>query len=37
MKRGPVVWEPGADADATSNLARYMRWLADDGGRAFAG
>jgi acetoacetyl-CoA synthetase len=37
MKRGPVVWEPGADADATSNLAGYMRWLADDGGRAFAG
>jgi acetoacetyl-CoA synthetase len=37
MKRGPVVWEPGADAVATSNLARYMRWLADDAGRAFAG
>jgi hypothetical protein len=36
MSRGPVVWAP-ADAAATeSGLARYMRWLADEAGRAFA-
>ena len=36
MSRGPVVWTPDADAAAGSQLARYMRWLADEGGRELA-
>jgi acetoacetyl-CoA synthetase len=36
MTRGPVVWAPGELA-AESQLARYMRWLAREHGRAFAG
>jgi acetoacetyl-CoA synthetase len=34
MSRGAVVWTPDADVATRSSLARYMRWLADDGGRA---
>jgi hypothetical protein len=36
MSRGPVVWTPDADAAAGSQLARYMRWLAEEGGRELA-
>jgi acetoacetyl-CoA synthetase len=36
MSRGAVVWTPAPDAAAGSQLARYMRWLADSCGRAFA-
>jgi acetoacetyl-CoA synthetase len=36
MSRGPVVWAPGELA-AESELARYLRWLAREDGRAFAG
>ena len=36
MSRGPVVWAPAADAAAGSRLTGYMRWLADERGRAFA-
>jgi hypothetical protein len=31
MSRGPVVWRPQEAAAAGSQLARYMRWLAQDG------
>ncbi|HEX6745044.1 MAG TPA: AMP-binding protein, partial [Solirubrobacteraceae bacterium] len=36
MTRGPVVWRPDEAAAAGSQLARYMRWLSEDGGRQLA-
>ena len=36
MSRGPVVWRPDEAAAAGSQLARYMRWLSEDGGRELA-
>jgi acetoacetyl-CoA synthetase len=36
MSRGAVVWEPDEAVAAGSQLARYLRWLAEDGGREFA-
>ena len=36
MSRGPVVWTPDESAAAGSQLARYMRWLAEEGGHEHA-
>ena len=35
MSRGAVLWEPPSQARATSQLARYMAWLAETTGRTF--
>jgi acetoacetyl-CoA synthetase len=37
MTTAPIVWTPRADAGTEPNLARYLRWLADDTGRSFEG
>jgi acetoacetyl-CoA synthetase len=37
MTRAPIVWTPRDDAGTASNLARYMRWLAETTGRSFDG
>ena len=36
LPEGAVLWEPSADFRERSELARYMRWLADRKGLAFA-
>ena len=35
--RGEVVWRPAADAGESTRIGRYLRWLAEERGRAFAG
>jgi acetoacetyl-CoA synthetase len=34
---GALLWQPSELAKTRSNMARYMRWLSDQGGREFAG
>jgi acetoacetyl-CoA synthetase len=36
VQAGDLLWQPGAEDIAQANLTRYMRWLSDTRGLAFA-